>query len=296
MNFDEKNIEKYKNIPKIIWILWFQGIDSTPHVVTKCINSWRLHNSSWKIVFLDENNYTDYIDISNIIGKNKNYITRTYLSDIVRINLLNNYGGVWVDSTCYCTQPLEKWVDRYIENDFFMFHSPSKHSPISSWFIISSKNSKITNILTKEINAYCAYTSFSNQNKPLYAFINKIIERIMFRNSYKSRLFEVLFNLTKLLKVYPYFCFHYTFAFTLKKDNEFKQEWDKVKYFTSDKPHNLQHYGLFKIPSESLKEEMSKAEIPLYKLTWKYDEKLYFDGCSLDYLLEEKNKITKGKL
>jgi len=67
MNFDETKIRKYKNIPKIIWILWFQGIDNAPYVIRKCIDSWKLHNPSWKIVFLDENNYSKYIDISKII-------------------------------------------------------------------------------------------------------------------------------------------------------------------------------------------------------------------------------------
>ena len=72
------------------------------------------------------------------------------------------------------------------------------------------------------------------------------------------------------------------------KDPEFKEEWEKVKYFNADKPHNLQHYGLFKKVSKSIKEEIDSEKVPIYKLTWKYDKELYIDGCTLHYLLERK--------
>jgi len=195
---------------------------------------------------------------------------------------------MWVDLTCYCAKPLDKWLDQYIENDFFMFRPPGICFPISSWFIVSSKDSKIANILANQLNDYVEHTNFENQNKIIYRFINKVVERMIFHTSYKKKLFDILFNVGEPLKFHPYFCFHYIFALTLKKNNEFKLEWEKVKYFSSDAPHHLQHYGLFKIPSKSIKEEIKNADVPIYKLTWKYDEKSYFKGCTLDYLLKGK--------
>jgi hypothetical protein len=224
-------VEEYKSIPKIIWILWFQGEKNAPMVVSKCIESWKKYHPNWKVIIIDENTYSDYINISSIIKNNKEFITKTLLSDIVRVNLLNKYGGVWVDSTCYCNLELENWVDPYIKNSFFMFRPPVKHSPISSWFIIASKDSKIINILKEEVNSKFEKADFQNQNK--YILINNIIERIIFKTHYKSKLFKSLFYLTKILKFYPYFYFHYIFGLTLNKNKIFKDEWEKVKYFSA---------------------------------------------------------------
>jgi len=37
-------------------------------------------------------------------------ITRTNLSDLLRLSLLAEHGGLWLDSTFYCSGPLEKMV------------------------------------------------------------------------------------------------------------------------------------------------------------------------------------------
>ena len=44
-------------------------------------------------------------------------------SDVIRINLLASYGGVWVDATVYCNSPLDKWLDRSLKV-FFLHNHP----------------------------------------------------------------------------------------------------------------------------------------------------------------------------
>jgi mannosyltransferase OCH1-like enzyme len=43
-----------KNIPKTVWILWFQGISDAPFLVKKCIDSWVEKNPEWDVILLDK--------------------------------------------------------------------------------------------------------------------------------------------------------------------------------------------------------------------------------------------------
>ena len=76
-------------IPKTIWVLWFQGIDKAPYVVSKCVQSWEFHNPGWEIIHLNEKNLNDYVDVSQYSA-----LSLQALSDIVRLELLCKYGGV----------------------------------------------------------------------------------------------------------------------------------------------------------------------------------------------------------
>jgi len=42
-------------------------IINAPNVVKKCSLSWKLHNSNWNIIVLDDNNLKDYINIEKMI-------------------------------------------------------------------------------------------------------------------------------------------------------------------------------------------------------------------------------------
>ena len=37
--------------------------------------------------------------------KKKGIISRTHYSDLLRLEILGNYGGIWLDSTFFCTKP-----------------------------------------------------------------------------------------------------------------------------------------------------------------------------------------------
>lgn len=55
-----------KQIPKILWMLWLQGMDNAPYVVQKCAESWKKQNPNWEIRYLDENTVKDYLDIDGL--------------------------------------------------------------------------------------------------------------------------------------------------------------------------------------------------------------------------------------
>ena len=75
----EDILNLYKNIDanvnnisenKIIWIVWWQGINDAPDIVKVAIDSVKNMNNEYDVVIIDSNNYSDYICIpDNIITK-----------------------------------------------------------------------------------------------------------------------------------------------------------------------------------------------------------------------------------
>ena len=113
-------LEKYKkrneNVPKAafekkthVWVLWWQGLDRAPDVVEECIQSQRrnLDPNQYEYHLLTQENVGNFVSLSDNIRKkyDSGNITLTHLSDIIRANLLANYGGIWMDATIYMSEP-----------------------------------------------------------------------------------------------------------------------------------------------------------------------------------------------
>jgi len=269
------------NLPKKIWFLWLQGLVDAPLVVRKCYSSWLRHNPGWEVIFLDENNIGDFIPLPDIS------VTQQALSDILRINLLARYGGVWVDATVFCTKPLDEWLYQHMASGFFAFERPGPDRMISSWFIATEKYNYITQTYNNKVESYWS------QNPGLVSIENS---RWKFLQKYlDKRGPQVWFSsfVTKVLKVYPYFWFHYLFENIYLKDKEFQHLWDTTPKISADIPHRLQFAGLFNLVNEKIKEEIDSKISPVYKLTWKYDAEEYKEGTILAYLLDSENGLSR---
>ena len=92
-----------------IYFCWLQGEGNLPPVVRCCYNSLRQNAGRYKIIFLDEKNFSKYVDLApHIMDKFRaGKISRAHFSDILRVNLLERYGGLWLDATILVTEPLE---------------------------------------------------------------------------------------------------------------------------------------------------------------------------------------------
>lgn len=90
---------------KNIWWCWLQGEDNAPKLCKACLRSVRRNFSDYKITVITETNLSDYVKIPDfILAKyKKGIIGRAHFADILRTMLLVKYGGVWVDSTVYCS-------------------------------------------------------------------------------------------------------------------------------------------------------------------------------------------------
>lgn len=108
-----KNDIKYKDAP--IWVFWWQGYDNMPQLVLKCYESIINNCNNHDVNLITKNNYDDYVDIPNyIIEKlNNGTISITHFSDVLRVTLLNKYGGCWIDATVYVSSQIPEEVFNY---------------------------------------------------------------------------------------------------------------------------------------------------------------------------------------
>lgn len=94
----------------MIWCFWWQGIETAPEIVKTCLESIRKENPLCNVVIVCKENYLSYIDLPQYIieGVEQGRISYTSFSDILRFNLLRNYGGIWIDATIFAVNPLPK--------------------------------------------------------------------------------------------------------------------------------------------------------------------------------------------
>lgn len=91
-----------------IWVCWWQGLENAPEIVKRCVESIKRNAGTHKVTIITDQNVDQYIDIPEWIKRKqeKGIISRTNLSDLLRVSLLANYGGLWLDSTFFCTGSL----------------------------------------------------------------------------------------------------------------------------------------------------------------------------------------------
>lgn len=134
------NFKTYpKQKKKYIWVFWYQGLQDAPLVVKKCILSIEKYKEDYEVIVLDKKNIKKYIEIpDSILKKLENgIISLTHFSDILRMGLLSQHGGIWVDATCYITSAVFKKFDG------IMFNSNCKNNNKWCAFFIGGKPNKI---------------------------------------------------------------------------------------------------------------------------------------------------------
>lgn len=131
---------KTTETPNIIWWLWLQGEENAPDICKACLRSLRRWHSDKKIITLDSNNLHEYITLPDYINEKyeKGIISHTHYSDIVRLQLLTEHGGTWIDSTMYCTGRKFEYV---MHLPLFLLHEVESFSFCSvapSFFMVSA--------------------------------------------------------------------------------------------------------------------------------------------------------------
>jgi hypothetical protein len=91
-----------------IWFLWWDGEDSMPLIIKTCYQALKINSNGHKINFVTKDNLHTFINLPEYILKKveRKKLSLTHLSDIIRMCLLYEHGGLWLDSTVLLTKPL----------------------------------------------------------------------------------------------------------------------------------------------------------------------------------------------
>ena len=207
----EENKEQVKEIlhsiqNDIIWGYWHQGKENAPELIQKCFESVQNFEGDKNIVVLSFDTVKDYVDIPqkyyDMVNSKK--IPIAIFSDIVRLYLLEKYGGMWIDSTILLTDkiPQEVW-----DSSFCVFQKDPKtdmqENRMSCYFIRAKKGSPNLRAIKKSIENYWAKNDF-------------LINYFMFE------------HISTMLSEKP----------------ELKSEWEKMPYLDAKKAGLAQRYGM----------------------------------------------------
>lgn len=192
-------------LPKIIWTCWFQGLGQAPELVRKCLQSWQDRNPGWDFRLLDAGTIARYVDLAAYIDLTRQSITAASLSDILRVLLLHEYGGVWVDATTFCNVPLDDWLPSAAGTGFFAFARPAEARPLASWFLAA---------------------------RPGNPLVAKLAARVV--RYWRSR-----------ERSSDYFWFHHLFGDLCATDRQAHRAWQDVPRMSADGPHSIQALGMY---------------------------------------------------
>lgn len=129
------------------YIFSFWDDPNPPQIVLQCLRSWQKWNHNYKIVLLNKYTVHDWITIPKLkfISESK----QKY-ADVIRILLIEKYGGFWVDSSilAYCSFDSIIGIDKSLANyDMVAYYMSAqttnpKYPVIENWFFGAPPNSK----------------------------------------------------------------------------------------------------------------------------------------------------------
>lgn len=133
--------------PEHVFTLWLQGEEQAPPIVKSCFQSMRKH-IDLPLLVLDDKTVFDWITLPDHIMEKwkKGLITRTHFSDICRVELLYEHGGIWADATDFFTSSIPEPI---LKQELFMFMAGTNiklggtHAFIQSCFIRARKGNPL---------------------------------------------------------------------------------------------------------------------------------------------------------
>lgn len=184
---DYKYYEK-KEKNNNIWVCWLQGYDNMPDIVKKCIDSIYKFNSKKNIMFIDANNYSEYVQLPKYIIEKwkKGIISHAHFTDVIRTELLVKHGGLWIDAT---TLLLDKIPNYVYSSNLFMFNMTGEDNIMTynNWFIYSEEDNRVLKSVRDLL-----YEFWKRENKVQDYFIWHIFMKIAY-DKYKDDFKDMIY-------------------------------------------------------------------------------------------------------
>ncbi|MDO4282317.1 MAG: capsular polysaccharide synthesis protein [Clostridia bacterium] len=246
-DFDNvKLIDSDKKLKDKIWICWWQGVENAPEIVRSCINSIKKYIKQHEIIILTEENYHEYVKFPDWIEekKKKGIISRTHYSDLLRLEILANYGGIWLDSTFFCNSPK---IEEYFNYPLWSIKRPDYgHCSVACGYFAN-------------YSLGCNY-----ENRKIFAVIRDFLLQYWSENN----------------EIIDYLLTDYLIVLAQRHDKAIAEAFEAIP---NSNPECDELFKILQEPYEQqLWEKLSKDTI-LFKLTWKQSFPKEKDGKKTFY-------------
>ena len=193
------NKNKNRKDEKIIWQYWHQGTKEAPKIIKKCLLSVKEQMKGYKQIVLDYNSIKDYVELPDryyrLLEDKKMKIA--HFSDVLRVYLLEKYGGTWIDSTIYLT---DKIPDEIMNSNFCILQkdilSDLSGNNNSCFFIHNKEYSAHIAMMKNILDKYWAENDFV-----INYFMFEHISTMLSQNEFKIDEFEKIKKLTPIHKL-----------------------------------------------------------------------------------------------
>lgn len=88
-----------------IWVCWWSGEETAPPLVKRCIRSIRENAGDHPVHFITRETHSSYLQIPDYMLEKveKKQMGLAHLADYIRVKLLAEHGGLWLDATIFCS-------------------------------------------------------------------------------------------------------------------------------------------------------------------------------------------------
>lgn len=193
---EQKNPVIVERPPKNIFFFWYEGRETMPKICKLCYTSIQKFYPDYNLVFIDKTNLNIFIDKKDIVYQRllEGTLSLTNFSDYLRMTLIYEVGGIWVDSTLLFLDrfPIEKLVKvgrdfgsvSAVNNEQWLVFPDGFNYTWNGYFVAGSKNSCVAKTI---IDVYKKH--FSVHKYTLSYFFMDYCFRAMMLSGFENNLF-----------------------------------------------------------------------------------------------------------
>lgn len=143
----KNNLEQIKATKgnKIKVFTYWDSSDDLPPIIKLCQESLKkyINKDKFELIILNKESYKEWTtfrfeDINAKLGQ-------AHLTDILRLKLLEQWGGFWLDATCLLTEDFWKATENIRQQEQFLFTYVTSRT--GNWFIYSQPNNYIISMI-----------------------------------------------------------------------------------------------------------------------------------------------------
>ena len=141
-----------------IWFCWLQGMEQAPRFIKVCLRSIQTNIPEREVTLITLANYQEYVSLpADLVEKyRRGLIPDALFSDLLRVSLLCEHGGTWMDASILCTG--HNFPSRVFDCDLFLFQTLTKGEyrfrGISNWFITAYSHNPLLLVLRDMLYQY----------------------------------------------------------------------------------------------------------------------------------------------
>ena len=172
----------YKEIPKVIWIYW--NSPNYPPLVDICISQLKNLLIDFEINITNDNNLNEFLPNIHLMRKD---LPLANYSDLIRLELLQKYGGYYLDASVLITKNLD-WIIKIKQednSDLVGFYSDSytidwDFPLLETWFIATTPQNKFITAWTEEFKkCYTSTQPHQYFNQENFLFLDKYLNHYL---------------------------------------------------------------------------------------------------------------------